>query len=258
MSFHALRLLQPRSPQPHLPLFVFFPGMDGTGTLLHRQIDGLADKFDIRCLAISSDNRTNWTELTDDSVRLILGESIEDRAIYLCGESFGACLAMQVAAKMPAKIGKLVLIAPASSVARFPWLSIGSALSSLLPDPIYPFSARILVDFLINSDRVTATDRQSLITAMLSIRPQIAAWRLNLLGQFQVDRIVAKIVDIPVLLIAGKLDRLLPSLLEVRILQQCLTKSTTILLPHSGHACLLEKDINLVDLILKSGIADLS
>jgi pimeloyl-ACP methyl ester carboxylesterase len=249
MPLQTLSFLQPRPAQPHLPLFVFFPGMDGTGKLLHKQIDGLAAKFDIRCVAIASDNRTNWTELTDDSVRLILSESIDGRELYLCGESFGACLAMQVAAQMPAKIGKLVLINPASSFARFPWLSIGSALSSLLPDPIYPFSARILVNFLINTDRVAAPEQQSLIAAMLSIRPQIAAWRLNLLRQFQVYSIVPKIVDIPVLLIAGELDRLLPSLLEVRILQRLLPQSKTTLLPHSGHACLLETDINLVDLL---------
>jgi pimeloyl-ACP methyl ester carboxylesterase len=42
---------------------------------------------------------------------------------------------------------------------------------------------------------------------------------------------------------------LLPSLLEVKILQRLLPKSQTTLLPCSGHACLLEKDIHLVDFL---------
>jgi hypothetical protein len=37
--------------------------------------------------------------------------------------------------------------------------------------------------------------------------------------------------------------------LEVRILSQMLPKSKTKLLPHSGHACLLERDIHLADLL---------
>jgi pimeloyl-ACP methyl ester carboxylesterase len=249
MPFHPLTFLQSRPAQPHLPLLVFFPGMDGTGKLFHKQIDSLAARFDIRCLAIASNDRTNWSGLTDLSVQLIATELSEGQQLYLCGESFGACLAMQVAGRIGTKVDELVLINPASSFARFPLLAAGSALSSLLPDWMYPFSAKILVSFLINVDRVAAAEQQSLIDAILSVQPQAAAWRLNLLGQFQVHSIVPELVDIPVLLIAGELDRLLPSPLEVRILGRMLPNSKTLLLPTSGHACLLEQDIYLADLL---------
>jgi pimeloyl-ACP methyl ester carboxylesterase len=128
-------------------------------------------------------------------------------------------------------------------------LAAGSALSGLLPDALYPLSAMILVNFLINSDRVSPTERQNLTDAILSVQPQTAAWRLNLLRQFPVNSIVPKLVDLPILLIAGQLDRLLPSSLEVGILAQMLPKSKTLLLPSSGHACLLERDIHLTDLL---------
>ncbi len=249
MPLHPLSFLQPRPVQPHLPLFVFFPGMDGTGKLFEKQIDGLATRFDIRCLAIASDDRTNWSELVDRSMQLIATELSEGRELYLCGESFGACLAMQVAGRLRTKIDRLVLINPASSFGRFPLLASGSALSGLLPDIMYPLSARILVNFLIAADRVARPEQQSLIDAMLSVQPQTAAWRLNLLRQFPVNSIVPELVDIPVVLIAGVLDRLLPSLLEVQILARLLPKSKTTLLPSSGHACLLERDIQLVDLL---------
>jgi pimeloyl-ACP methyl ester carboxylesterase len=249
MPLHSLSLLQPRPIQPNLPLFVFFPGMDGTGKLFHKQIDRLATRFDIRCLAIASDDLTNWSGLVDRSVQLISSELAEGQELYLCGESFGACLAMQVAGRLKPKIDRLVLINPASSFGRLPLLAGGSALSGLLPDVLYPLSARILVNFLIATDRVAHPERQSLIDAMLSVQPQTAAWRLNLLRQFPVQSIVPELVDIPVVLIAGALDRLLPSLLEVRILGKMLPKSKTTLLPSSGHACLLERDIQLVDLL---------
>jgi pimeloyl-ACP methyl ester carboxylesterase len=249
MQLHPLSFFQPRPAQPNLPLFVFFPGMDGTGRLFYKQIDRLAARFDIRCLAIASDDRSDWHGLVDRSMQFIATELPEGRELYLCGESFGACWAMQVAGRMAKSIEKLVLINPASSFVRLPWLTEGSALSSLLPDNMYPLSTRILANFLTNADRVTPEDRQNLLDAMLSVRPQTAAWRLSLLRQFRIDSVLPALVDIPIDLIAGEHDRLLPSVLEVRFLHQQLPKSKTTLLPFSGHACLLEKDTNLADLV---------
>jgi pimeloyl-ACP methyl ester carboxylesterase len=249
MPLHLISFLPSHLLQPHLPLFVLFPGMDGTGKLFDRQITGLVDRFDLRCLSISTDDLTSWAGLVNRTIRLILTELSPGQELYLCGESFGACFAMQVAQQLGTKITKLVLINPASSFARLPLLAAGSALSGLLPDALYPLSALILVNFLINGDRVAPAERQSLIDAILSVHPQTAAWRLNLLRQFSFDTIIPKLVDIPVLLIAGELDRLLPSPSEVRILSQMLPQSKTLLLPTSGHACLLERDIYLSDLL---------
>ncbi len=249
MSRHLISFLTPHLVQPHLPLLVLFPGMDGTGKLFHKQLAGLVDRFDIRCLSIPTNDLTGWTGLIDRAVSLIISELTRGQALYLCGESFGACFAMQVAQQLGTKINKLTLINPASSFARQPLLAAGSALSGLFPDALYSLSAMILVNFLIDGDRVDATERQSLIDAILSVHPQTAAWRLNLLRQFPIDSIVSKLTDIPTLLIAGGLDRLLPSSLEISILSQLLPNSKTLLLPTSGHACLLERDIHLSDLL---------
>jgi pimeloyl-ACP methyl ester carboxylesterase len=249
MQTHSVRFLSSQSSQSHLPLFVFFPGMDGTGWLIDNQLDRLTKRFDVRRLAIASDDRSNWSQMTAQAAKLIAAERAEGQELYLCGESFGACLAMHVAGHLGKDVDELVLINPASSFARTPLLSAGSALSNLLPDAMYPISARILVNFLINADRVTATERQRLTDAMLSVNPKSAAWRLELLRQFRADVVAAKLLDIPVVLIAGELDRLLSSVSEVNILQQLLPKSKVILLPNSGHACLLERDLYLADLL---------
>jgi pimeloyl-ACP methyl ester carboxylesterase len=251
MPFDPVSFLSPRTVRSHLPLLVLFPGMDGTGKLFDKQIPGLVDRFDIRCLSIATNDLTGWSGLVDRAVPLILSELAKEQGqeLYLCGESFGACFAMLVAEQLGTKINKLVLINPASSFARQPWLSAGSALSGLLPDALYPISAMILVNFLIDGDRVAPAERQNLIDAILSVHPHTAAWRLNLLRQFPIDSIVPKLVDVPVLLIAGGLDRLLPSSLEVSILSQLLSDSKTLLLPNSGHACLLERGIHLAELL---------
>ncbi len=243
MPLDRLTFFQPRPTQSQLPLFIYFPGMDGTGRLFYKQVDGLAAKFDIRCLELPRNDRSNWSVMVDRALKLIDTELAEDRQLYLCGESFGACWAMQVAAKLQARIDKLTLINPASSFVRLPWLTEGSALSSMLPDRMYPLSTRILANFLVNADRVLPADRQKLLDAMLSVPQQTAAWRLNLLRQFQIDAVLPSLVDVPTLLIAGERDRLLPSVMEVSFLSKMLPKSSTVILPDSGHACLLEKDL---------------
>ncbi len=249
MQPHSISFLPTRQPQPHLPLFVFFPGMDGAGWLFDGQVDRLMKRFDVRQLAVSSDDRSHWSELTEQAVKLIASEQSAGQELYLCGESFGACLAMQVAGKLGNAVNELVLINPASSFARFPLLAAGSVLSNLLPDVMYSLSAKILASFLINPDRVTAIEQQRLVEAMLSVHPKSAAWRLALLRQFQVDTVVPKLADISTVLIAGECDRILPSVFEIRILQRLLPKSKMIMLPNSGHACLLERDLYLADLL---------
>jgi pimeloyl-ACP methyl ester carboxylesterase len=224
--------------------------MDGTGVLFARQQEQLALHFDVCCLAISRCNLLGWNELVDGVVALIDRELAGgEREIHLCGESFGACLAMLVAAQLP-HIHQLISINPASSFARLPFLAMGSFGVGIVPEPLYQLSARVLAGLLIEVDRVSQIDRQKLIRAMLSIDAQTVAWRLKLLREFKLDIVVPDSIDVPTLLIAGERDRLLPSKLEVQFIHRQLPRSKIILLPYSGHACLLEKDINLAQIIL--------
>jgi pimeloyl-ACP methyl ester carboxylesterase len=52
-----------------------------------------------------------------------------------------------------------------------------------------------------------------------------------------------------VLLIGGAADRLLPSVQEVERLAELLPNAKIVVLPDSGHTCLLETDINLFEII---------
>jgi pimeloyl-ACP methyl ester carboxylesterase len=235
--------------QQHLPLLIYFPGMDGTGVLFAKQQAQLASHFDVCCLAIGHNSWLGWSELVDQVVRLIHKESADgEREIHLCGESFGACLAMLVAAELP-RVKQLISINPASSFARLPLLTLGSFGADFLPEPLYQLSTRLFVNLLIDVDRVEPIDRDNLVRAMLSIDAKIVAWRLKLLREFQLDIAIPNLIGIPTLLIAGECDRLLPSKLEVQIIQRQLPQSKTIFLPNSGHACLIEKDLNLAEII---------
>lgn len=244
--------LTPRRLNPHHSLFVFLPGMDGTGQLLRSQTSGLETSFDIRCLAIPPDDLTNWDVLATKVINLIqeeIAKQEQPRAVYLCGESFGGCLALRVATQAPQLFDRLVLVNPASSFKRRPWIQWGSSLTRWLPETWYQISSVGLLPFLASFGRILPEDRQALLTAVQSVPQKTSIWRLSLLNEFDITDEQLRCLTQPVLLLASAADRLLPSLAEAERLAAVLPNVTTVVLPDSGHACLLEANVNLYEIM---------
>ncbi len=239
--------LTPRLFNPDYPLFVFLPGMDGTGQLLRAQTEGLEAAFDIRCLVIPADDLTTWDDLTDQVVALIEAEVEKqpNRSVYLCGESFGGCLAMKVALRSPELFDRIILINPASSFNQRPLLAWGSLVSGWIPEVLYRVGSVWLLPFLAHLERVAPRDRRALLDAIHSVPPKTVLWRLSLIRDFDVDASQLRRITQPTLVIAGGTDRLLPSESEAQRLASCLPNAEMVVLPKSGHACLLETDVNL-------------
>lgn len=239
--------LTPKSLKPECPLFVFLPGMDGTGQLFRAQTAGLEVGFDIRCLAIPPDDLTSWDILADQVIALIQAEIAKDpqRSVYLCGESFGGCLAMKVAIRAPQLFERLILVNPASSISRRPWMYFGIVLTRIVPECFYHLGSLIGLPVLAALGRIAECDRQALIDTVQMVPQKTAIWRLSLLKEFDVDDSQLQRITQPVLVLAGAADRLLPSVSEAEHLIQVLPNSQRVVLPMSGHACLLEQDVNL-------------
>ncbi|MEH2467894.1 alpha/beta fold hydrolase [Nostoc sp.] len=243
--------LTPKRVQPEYPLLVYLPGMDGTGQLLRSQTAGLEAGFDVRCFALPRKDLNNWDVLSKSVLDLINAEleKSSQRPVYLCGESFGGCLAMKVAIQAPELFKRIILINPASSFHLRPWLSWASQLTSLVPSGLYDVAALVLLPFLSSLPRISRSDRHELLKTMRSIPLETVLWRLSLLREFDVDDEQLSRLTQPVLLIAGASDRLLPSVTEVKRIANILPNTKIVVLPNCGHACLLEQDINLYDIL---------
>ncbi|MDY7012415.1 MAG: alpha/beta fold hydrolase [Cyanobacteriota bacterium] len=246
-----LSFLKPRQTNPHAPLFVYLPGMDSTGKLLHSQIGSLEQSFDVRCAAIPADNFHGWKTLAQQAVNAIKRElhQYPQRSVYLCGESFGGCLAMTVALNWPGLIDKLILSNPASSFKLYSFYHWAIPFTNWVPECWHWGMTRALLPFLIELGRVKPRDRDALLAAMRSVPPKTVGWRLSLLRDFTLDEAKFKDFKKPVLLIAGAADRLLPSVREAEWLARKFPQSQIAILPRSGHACLLEKDIKLYEIL---------
>ncbi|NDJ18412.1 alpha/beta fold hydrolase [Myxacorys almedinensis] len=250
--------LTPKALKPELPLFVFLPGMDGTGQLLRAQTAGLEAGFDVRCLAIPPNDLTSWEKLAKRVVNLVEAEIADyaERPVYLCGESFGGCLAMKVALLAPQLFRRLILVNPASSFSRRPWIAWGAQLSRHLPESLYQVSSVTLLPLLASFGRISESDRDALVEAVRSVPQKTSVWRMSLLSKFEIPTEKLQTLERPTLILASAKDKLLPSLTEAYRLKQTFSDAQVVVLPESGHTCLLETDVNLFEVMKSSGFLE--
>lgn len=238
-----MKFLHPYPLAPERPHLVYLPGMDGSGRLFYRQAPTLAPFFNLHCLALAPQERGDWPELVAGLLTLT-DKTFGAEPFTLCGESFGGCWALKVAERLPRNLERLILINPASAFAQNPLLTFGSALTPGLPDFAQGFSTLLALAFLANLSRIDPSDQRRLLFAMRSLPPSAVSRRLELLRNFRLDRPLTQIPQ-PSLIIASRGDLLLPSVQEAYGLQARLPQARLEILPHSGHACLLERDLNL-------------
>ena len=252
--------LTPRKINPDYPLFVYLPGMDGSGQLLRTQTEGLEAGFDVRCLAIPRDDLTNWDGLVSNVLKLIHAEikNTPQKSVYLCGESFGGCLAQKVAITAPHLFKRIILLNPASSFRNRSFFDWGSQFTDFVPNVFYDVGSFGLLPFLAALPRMSSGDRQELLKAMRSVPPETVRWRISLLREFYIDEYKLSKLTQPILLIAGANDRLLPSTTEALRLGNIFPNSRILILPESGHACLLEKDMNLYEIMRENNFLESS
>jgi pimeloyl-ACP methyl ester carboxylesterase len=234
--------------------------MDGTGQLLRSQTEGLEVAFDVRCLSIPPDDMTNWDVLSAQVIQLIHKELARNsqRKVYLCGESFGGCLAMKVAVKAPELFTRIILVNPASSLQLRPLFAWSSQFSSLVPSCFYRFGAVGLLPFLASLGRITKSDRHDLLKVVRSVPPETVIWRIALIRDFNVSEVQLRQLTQPVLVIASAQDRLLPSMAEAERLLGVLPDAQLVVLPYSGHACLIESETNLYKIMRSQHFLDAS
>ncbi len=243
-----MKLLRPLSFTSELPPLVYLPGMDGTGKLFYRQMEFLSPFFNLYALSFSPIIAADWWSLTQTAIALLEKEFPQQR-VTLCGESFGGCLALTLPIQAPQLVEKLILVNPASSFRRYPWLSWGIPLLHWLPEGLHSSTTLGGLPFLAQIHRLLPEDQRQLLLAMRSLPPSAVSQRLSLLQAFSPTTSELESIVQPTLILASQGDRLLPSVTEARYLQSHLPRAQIHYLPDSGHACLLETDLNLAAIL---------
>lgn len=231
------------------PKLIYLPGMDGTGDLFYRQTTRLSTSFEVQPFTFNGLVKPSWEQL----VTTVVNQHLQEEPAILCGESFGGCLALTLASLFPHLVAGLILINPASAFRKVPLLNSLTSLLTLIPEGILNSTAAVSLNWLCNPERIHPSDLQRFQQAVESVSKADTLHRLQLLRQFEMNLPALKTLNGPILLIASQKDRLLPSEREANHLQTYLPSAQLELLPNSGHACLLEKDLHLIAMLEKYG-----
>ena len=261
------------------PVLLYLPGIELSGYSLHRQVEELSADFDVRWLACPAADRSSFDDLADMVTDAI---SAEERPTYLVGESFGGVLALTVAlraGKPPAGLAGLVLINPATSIAKA-WparlpvlLDALAALPAGLSDVAYlaiatPIFAAISGDPLQLGGRradanlpppIQLANTLGRLTAQLpelgslpsALPLPTLAYRLAMLTRAAeaADELKLSSLQLPVQVIASTEDKVLPSTDEGRRLVRSLPNARLTTLEASGHVPLLEARVALREVL---------
>jgi pimeloyl-ACP methyl ester carboxylesterase len=243
----------PFTPQPTKPLIILLAGMDGTGQLMYRQVVALEAVFEVRCLAIPLTDCSPWDTLTTWAVERVKDAQTGSRPVVVCGESFGACLALKMAAAAPDLVQHLILVNSASAFGQRGWLVWGTQVNPLLPLPLQQLAAVGVVGVLTRLERLAKGDRRLFLQILRTIPPATSQWRFSLLREFFLTEADTRRIRATTLCIASARDLILPSVGEARRLAQCLPKASVVVLPNSGHCCLIEESMNLLTVLQTQG-----
>ncbi|KAF5740554.1 exostosin family protein [Tripterygium wilfordii] len=259
-------------PLADSPILLFLPGLDGVGLGLILHHKPLGRVFEIRCLHIPVQDRTPFEGLlkfVEETVRLEHALS-PSKPIYLVGDSFGGCLALAVAARIPTIDLILILANPATSFDRSQLQPILPLLEAL-PDELHFTVPYLLCSVMGDPMKMAMADIEyrlpprlqieQLQDNLLGLLPLLSGlsdiipkdtllWKLKLLktaAAYANSRLHA--VKAEVLVLASGKDNLLPSRDEAHRLKNSLQNCIVRNFKENGHTLLLERSISLLTLI---------
>ncbi|GMJ04369.1 hypothetical protein like AT5G41120 [Hibiscus trionum] len=264
--------LECRSHTSDSPLLLFLPGIDGMGLGLIKHHSKLGKIFDMWCLHIPLTDKTSFTDLVKLVERTVRSECKRspNRPIYIVGESVGACIALDVAARNPDVDLVLILANPATSFSR-------SQLQSLTP--LLQFMPSQLLTYLPYMMNMASGDHlrmvlenavkglmphqtvgeltqdldamSSYLSVLADILPgETLVWKLQMLKSASASaNSHLHAVKAQALLLSSGKDQLFPSQEEAQRLYHRLPKCEIRTFEESGHFLFLEDGFDLVTTI---------
>lgn len=218
------------------PFLIYLPGMEGTATLFFRQEPELSKRFTVITLPLRADAPFTYEDLLDD-IREVYEREGADRAVVV-GESFGGTVALRFAAEHPKLVEHLVLANTFSYFRNRFDLTLALALLPLGFWKPGRWVRNFMMKHILISEHVDAEAIRKMLQTSFSHGYATARQRLLLIREHDVREQLDRL-KMPVTILAGERDRLLPSVKEARFLASKISHARVIVLPELGHACLL-------------------
>lgn len=231
------------------PTLIFVPGLDGTALLFYRQAPLLAQRFHVLTFPLPNDPACDMDSLIE-SLRAVIQRVTKRRSsegVFLCGESFGGALSLSFALKYPQLTKGLVIINSFPRVRKQWLLKAAPPLLKAMPWGAMRFVRRF-TEARLHSPHTLPEDLAEFHRRMAWVGKIGYIRRLEILQDYDIREHLGDI-EIPTLLLAGDLDRLIPSVQEADFMARRMPHATKVALKGYGHICLINHDLNLLDYI---------
>jgi pimeloyl-ACP methyl ester carboxylesterase len=223
---------------PGRPPLLYLPGIDGTGRLLHRQVE-LHAEYDVRCEAYPQDRPVAYDELAAAAARRL--EQAGGRPATVLAESFGGAVALTLAVARPDLIERLVLV---NTFAYFPArlrLRLAAWAGRRFPARPAPAATRGVRGLFFFPRSVPATERAAWWERTADVPLSAYGHRLPLILGLDL-RLRLPAVTAPALVFAASDDRVVPPAAG-RELARLLPRARLLEFP-AGHSALISPRVN--------------
>jgi pimeloyl-ACP methyl ester carboxylesterase len=226
------------------PPLIYFPGLDGTGRLLHRQ-PGLDAAFDVRCLCYPHDRLCTYEELA------ALGEKELRQPGVVLAESFGGAAALTLALKQPELVQRLVLV---NTFAYFPKrvrLRLAALAGRFFPTrPSHP-ATRGVRGWFFFAPEISPAERKEWWDRTAGVPMRAFGYRIQMIAGLDMRSQLSSIRT-PTLILAAPNDRTVHPAggRELARLLPC----ARLLEPRVGHAALIHPEVNVAQLLADAAL----
>jgi pimeloyl-ACP methyl ester carboxylesterase len=238
-----------------VPFMFYLPGMDSSGSGLHRQHESLARLFEVCCFQMLTSDRTPFPKLLEIVENAVIEEAQRrpSSPIYIVGEGLGGALALGIAARNPTLDLLLILVNPATSFAESQLQNILPLLSNLLFE--LPFNVpSSFLNFAFGGSFEAPQATVPLSGVGVELSKDTLVWKLKMMQQaaaYANSRLHA--VKAEVLVLASDKDQVLPSSKEADKLKKLIKGCRIRKFPQGGHNLLQEADFDLATVIKAAG-----
>lgn len=230
------------SPADDRPLLVYYPGLDGTGRLLHRQT-ALHDDYRVECVNYPQTEYVRYEALAELGAERIRAQG--GKAVVVA-ESFGGAVALTLALNRPELISRLVLVNTFAYFPRRLLIGLGATLGRFLPARPSPPSTRRLRGWFFFAPEIPQSERDAWWERTADVPACGFGHRMRLLHGLDLRPRLGEIT-IPTLVLAAPNDKVVPCVAGRELARQL--ANAKLLLRRVGHAALIHPAIDLARLL---------